>query len=60
MLGAPCQDRVQAFLDCAEKEPIAHWECVSGLPAIRDGYCDAEQAHILECIQSLGNRTTSP
>jgi hypothetical protein len=60
MLGTPCQDRVQAFLDCVEKEPVAHWECVNGLPAIRDGYCDAEQARILECIQSLGGHTTNP
>jgi hypothetical protein len=61
MLGArACQDRVQAFLVCVEKEPIAHWECVNGLPAIRDGYCDAEQAQILECIKSLGRRTPSP
>jgi len=43
---------VQAFLRCGEKEPLAHSECDDGLPAIRDGYCDAEEAGIFKCVQA--------
>lgn len=48
-----CRVSAQAFLRCGEEEPVAHWECVEGLPAIRDGYCDAEQAGVFKCVQAV-------
>jgi hypothetical protein len=56
-LSPPCDSELRASLTCVTAEPIAHWECSDeGLPVIRDGYCNAEQAKLMACVQrTLGD-----
>jgi hypothetical protein len=51
----PCLAQVGKFVACLQREPIEHWECdEDGAAAIRDGYCNKEQAAIVDC----GNEPT--
>ncbi|HET8938808.1 MAG TPA: hypothetical protein VFN67_35425 [Polyangiales bacterium] len=55
MLSIPnCQTVMVAFLECLSKEPLDHWECdnESHMPAIRDGYCEAQQHDVARCVKS--------
>jgi hypothetical protein len=55
MLALPgCEDPLRAFLACAAKEPLSHWQCDAELrtPALGDGYCDAQQELLLRCMSS--------
>jgi hypothetical protein len=55
MLAGPgCQGQLTAFLQCAVREPIDHWHCDDALqtPALRDGYCDAQQGELIRCMSS--------
>jgi hypothetical protein len=46
-----CTDAAREFLRCLSTEPPAHWECPSeGPAAIKDGYCDEEQAALGRCL----------
>ena len=37
---------------CLAAEPVAHWECAEdGVGAIRDGYCEKEQAAAAKCVE---------
>jgi hypothetical protein len=39
-------------MDCLAREPRPHWECDDdGMPAIKDGYCTAQQAALAGCLQ---------
>jgi len=47
-----CSQQISALFPCLLKEPSQHWECdESGLAAIRDGYCDKEQAVAVACME---------
>jgi hypothetical protein len=46
-----CADAAREFLRCLSTEPPEHWECPSeGPAAIKDGYCDEEQAALGLCL----------
>src|SRR5262249_26771516 len=47
-----CASEMTAVLGCFGREPVAHWECSEdGTPAIKDGFCDAEQSKFVACVQ---------
>lgn len=47
-----CAMEMAAALGCFTKEGDDHWECgEDGLAAIRDGYCEREQAAYVACLQ---------
>lgn len=48
----PCDQQFSAFYGCLAQEPLPHWECSpEGVPAIRDGYCEHEQAAASSCLE---------
>jgi hypothetical protein len=48
----PCSAEFAKLLPCWLKEPLAHWECGDdGVGAIREGYCDKEQADAVACME---------
>lgn len=48
-----CQSQLGAMLRCTAQEPPSSWECgPSGVPALRDGSCDKEQAAVIQCLTS--------
>ena len=50
-----CKDEMGSVLGCFAREPIAHWECDDdGAPSIKEGYCDAEQARFVACVEKTG------
>lgn len=49
----PCSEPMQAFFQCLRKQPVANWNCApDGVAAIRDGFCDKEQAETVHCMQA--------
>jgi hypothetical protein len=51
-----CATPIENFVSCLAQQPLGHWECdEDGLAAIRDGYCEKEQAAIVAC-----GKETSP
>jgi hypothetical protein len=47
-----CAAEMAAALACFIKEPDDHWQCGDdGLAAIREGYCEREQAAYVNCLQ---------
>lgn len=54
MVASPaCPQEMNTFLRCIAAEPIEHWQCdhEASAPAIRDGYCDAEQRAFFRCLE---------
>jgi len=50
-----CKDEMVSVLGCFAREPIAHWECdENGVPSIKEGFCDAEQARFVACAEKGG------
>ena len=50
-IGA-CGAEMAKVLRCFEREPLRHWECNElGEPAIKDGFCDAEQGKFVACAE---------
>jgi hypothetical protein len=50
--GTPCNPEFQTFYRCLLKEPVRNWECAEdGVAAIREGFCDKEQARAVSCMQ---------
>ena len=48
----PCTQAFTGLFACFVKEPLAHWECGDdGIAAIREGYCDREQAITTKCLE---------
>lgn len=48
----PCLQQVAAFYRCLASEPADHWECAEdGVAAIKEGYCNAEQAGAVVCLE---------
>lgn len=48
----PCSSEISAMFGCILREPVAHWECdEDGVGAIREGYCDKEQAAAVACME---------
>jgi hypothetical protein len=48
----PCDEQFAAFYGCLAQETLSHWECSpEGVPAIRDGYCEKEQAAASSCLE---------
>lgn len=49
----PCSQPVSAMFSCLLREPLAHWSCAEdGVAAIREGYCDSEQAQAVACMEA--------
>jgi hypothetical protein len=47
-----CESQIAAFYDCLKTQPSEHWECLEdGSAAIREGYCEQEQAGFAQCVQ---------
>jgi hypothetical protein len=48
-----CQEQLGAMLRCTAQEKPSSWECgPSGVPALRDGFCDKEQGAVIQCLTS--------
>lgn len=49
----PCSDAISTLYSCLVREPLAHWNCAEdGVAAIREGYCDSEQAKAVACMEA--------
>jgi hypothetical protein len=59
MLSLPaCKEELFAFLTCLRRQPAANWECDSeDIPAIRDPFCDRQQAALAACMESSPARS---
>jgi hypothetical protein len=53
MLSLPsCQPEISAFFSCLSGHGVERWECLEdGTGAIRDGYCEREQAGFAACLE---------
>ena len=52
-IGTPCADEFAGLYRCLENEPVAHWECAEdGVAAVREGYCEKEQATAVGCMEA--------
>ena len=50
--SAACGGPVKAFFECLASQAPAHWECLEdGTGAIREGFCEQEQAAFAACLQ---------
>jgi hypothetical protein len=48
----PCAQQFDGFYACLDREALTHWECSpEGVPAIRDGFCEKEQAAASGCLE---------
>jgi hypothetical protein len=55
--ATPCSDAIEALYKCLTGEPAAHWECADdGIAAIREGYCENEQARAVACMEAKAQR----
>ncbi len=46
-----CRAPMQAVLRCFSTLPVSRWECSDdGLPAVKEGECDHEQAAFVRCL----------
>ncbi|HYO93627.1 MAG TPA: hypothetical protein VER33_03900 [Polyangiaceae bacterium] len=49
----PCTDPIAATYACLVQQPVASWECAeNGVAAIREGFCEGEQARTVACLQA--------
>jgi hypothetical protein len=49
----PCADQIRTALSCFIQHPKDRWECdEEGQAAIKDGYCDAEQRAVAQCVSA--------
>ena len=49
----PCIASFEKLYSCLAGEPVAHWECAEdGIGAIREGYCEREQAAAAGCVEA--------
>lgn len=52
-----CKDAFAKLYSCLAAEPVSHWECAEdGVAAIRDGYCEKEQADAARCVERQANQ----
>lgn len=52
----PCTAAFRSLYSCLLREPLSHWECSEDhMGAIRDGYCESEQAAAATCVEKLTN-----
>jgi len=52
-----CTAAFERLYSCLAAEPVAHWECAEdGVAAIRDGYCEKEQAGAARCVEAKTKR----
>ncbi len=50
-----CREKLRGVLRCFAMVPTSRWECgENGLPAVRDGECDVEQAEFAACLRAGG------
>jgi len=54
MLSLPaCSSEMVRTLTCFANQPRENWECDDdGLPSIKEGHCNAEQAKFATCLQA--------
>ena len=46
-----CKSLAHRFVACMTKESAGHFECnEAGIPSIKDGYCNAEQDALIQCL----------
>ncbi len=49
----PCSEAFLSFYGCLVTQPPKNWECGDdGVAAIRDGFCDPEQARAAKCMEA--------
>ena len=47
-----CSAAMQAFFQCVDREPTAHWECdAEHMASIKEGYCETEQRDFTDCVR---------
>jgi hypothetical protein len=53
MMGMPrCREEIGAFFGCLSSQGAERWECLEdGTGAIREGYCEREQARFAACLE---------
>ena len=52
-MGPICKAEVNRMYDCLLRQPVQNWECdENGVGAIRDPFCDKEQAAAVKCIEA--------
>jgi hypothetical protein len=51
-----CPAELSRFFECAEKEPVEHWECNAQTPALKNGFCDETQSDFVKCLRSAAAR----
>lgn len=50
--GEVCRTQLAGFYACLASEPVEHWECLDdGTGAIKDGFCEREQASFAACLE---------
>ncbi|HKO49963.1 MAG TPA: hypothetical protein VJV79_19665 [Polyangiaceae bacterium] len=50
--GEVCRTQLSQFYACLASEPFEHWECMDdGTGAIKDGFCEREQASFAACLE---------
>jgi hypothetical protein len=45
-----CNTQLLAFMACASHQAADKWECDDGVPSLKDGICDTEQARVASCL----------
>jgi len=51
--ATPCAAAFSTFYDCLVKQPVKNFECdEDGVASVREGFCDAEQATALRCMEA--------
>ena len=57
MTTTPCAEPTISLYHCLITQSLEHWECgEDGVAAIREGYCDKEQAGVFACMQAKMTR----
>jgi hypothetical protein len=51
--GIICKAEIRRMYDCLLRQPAENWECdENGVGAIRDPFCDREQAAAVKCLEA--------
>jgi hypothetical protein len=47
-----CSEHFSKLYACLALQPLSHWECSEDMPAIREGFCEKEQAAASGCLEA--------
>ncbi len=49
-----CANEMRRFVVCAADHPAGDFECdEEGLPSVKAGYCETEQAAAASCVETM-------